>query len=99
VLSGSIFSYWHFPVCKEHGAYQENETSDGICPLLFPAGKRKGRRKKNLFNFSTLTEIRSSLSLQGADCNSILMQGTLQSATLKTVKFTSATITHLKVVA
>lgn len=50
-LSGSIFSYWHFPVCEDCGAYQENETSDGIFSLLFPAGKkgRRRRRKRKVF--------------------------------------------------
>lgn len=45
LLSGSIFSYWHFPVGEEQRAYQRNETSEGILPLLFPASM-KGRQKK-----------------------------------------------------
>lgn len=77
VLSGSIFSYWHFPVCEDCVAYQENETSDGIFSLLFPAGK-KGRRGRGKKCFLTLTETRSGLSLQGTDCNSVLIQGILQ---------------------
>ena len=71
LLSGSIFSYWHFPVCEEWGTHQENETSEGIFSLLFPTSK-KGKEKK--WCFVTLTEIWSGLSLQGVDCNSILIQ-------------------------
>lgn len=29
LLSGSIFSYWHFPVSKEQGAYQKHQTGEG----------------------------------------------------------------------
>lgn len=65
LLSGSIFSYWHFPVSEEHGAYQENETSEGIFLLLFSASM-KDRKKRG--GFVTLTEIRSCLSLQGVNC-------------------------------
>lgn len=66
LLSGSIFSYWHFPVGEEQGAYQKHETSEGILQSARKAGKK--------WCFVTLTEIRSGLALQGIYCNIISIQ-------------------------
>ena len=64
LLSGSIFSYWHFPVCEEPGIYQENKTHvREYSALLLPAS-RKGKGG---------VETQSSHSLQGVDCYSILI--------------------------
>lgn len=58
------FFYWHFPVHEEHRANQENETSDGIFPSLFPADKRK-KRRGGMLTFFLLSQKSEAVSQCG----------------------------------
>lgn len=49
-------------------------------PCYFQLVRKEGEEGGKEKCFLTLTEIRSGLSLQGTDCNCILIQGTLQRA-------------------
>lgn len=40
LLSGSVFSYWHFTVCKEKSAYQKKWDKVGNIPSLFSSSRK-----------------------------------------------------------